>query len=46
MSRVAGATAAARATAADVKTFADTLAAEAESLDTEVQRFLIDVQAA
>jgi methyl-accepting chemotaxis protein len=46
MSRVAGATAAARATAADVKTFADTLAAEAESLDTEVQRFLTDVQAA
>jgi methyl-accepting chemotaxis protein len=46
MSRVAGATAAARATAADVKTFADTLAAEAESLDTEVQRFLADVQAA
>jgi methyl-accepting chemotaxis protein len=46
MSRVAGATAAARATAADVKTFAETLAAEAESLDTEVQRFLADVQAA
>jgi methyl-accepting chemotaxis protein len=46
MSRVAGATAAARATAADVKTFADTHAAEAESLDTEVQRFLADVQAA
>jgi methyl-accepting chemotaxis protein len=46
MNRVAGATAAARTTAADVKTFADTLAAEAESLDAEVQRFLADVQAA
>jgi len=46
MSRVAGASTDARSTAADVKAFADTLAAEAESLDAEVQRFLTDVQAA
>ncbi len=46
MSRVAGASTDARATAADVKSLADTLAAEAESLDAEVQRFLTDVQAA
>jgi len=46
MNRVAGATTAARTTAADVKAFADTLTGESESLDAEVQRFLADVQAA
>ena len=46
MSRVAGASSDARTTAASVKSLADTLAAEAESLDAEVQRFLADVQAA
>ena len=46
MSRVAGATSDARATAVDVKALADTLAVEAESLDGEVRRFLADVQAA
>jgi methyl-accepting chemotaxis protein len=46
MSRVSAATGDARATAADVKTLADTLAGEAESLETEVRRFLSEVQAA
>jgi len=46
MSRVAGATIGARATAADVKALADALAIEAESLQGEVRRFLADVQAA
>jgi methyl-accepting chemotaxis protein len=46
MSRVAGATSDARATAVDVKALADTLSIEAESLDGEVRRFLADVQAA
>ncbi len=46
MSRVAGATTDARATAADVKALAETLAIEAESLNGEVRRFLADVQAA
>ena len=46
MSRVAGASADARTTAANVKSLADTLAAEAENLDTEVRNFLGDVQAA
>ncbi len=46
MSRVAGASTDARVTAADVKSLADTLAAEAENLDAEVRRFLTDVQAA
>jgi methyl-accepting chemotaxis protein len=46
MSRVTGASADARNTAADVKTLADTLAAEAEKLDGEVRRFLAEVQAA
>jgi methyl-accepting chemotaxis protein len=46
MSRVAGASTDARATAGDVKSLADTLSAEAESLDAEVRRFLADVQAA
>ena len=46
MSRVAGASTDARATAGDVKSLADTLSAEAENLDGEVQRFLAGVQAA
>jgi methyl-accepting chemotaxis protein len=46
MSRVAGASGDARTTAADVEALADALAAEAESLDGEVRRFLADVQAA
>src|SRR5262249_2154685 len=46
MSRVADASIDARATAADVKSLADTLSVEAESLNTEVRRFLHDVQAA
>ena len=46
MSRVAGASTGARATAADVKALADTLAVEAENLQGEVRRFLTDVQAA
>jgi methyl-accepting chemotaxis protein len=46
MSRVAGASTSARATAADVKALADALAVEAENLQGEVRRFLADVQAA
>lgn len=46
MSRVAGASTGARATAADVKALADALATEAENLQGEVRRFLGDVQAA
>ena len=46
MSRVAGASNDARATAVDVKALAEALAAEAESLDGEVRRFLADVQVA
>jgi methyl-accepting chemotaxis protein len=46
MSRVAGASSDARVTAADVKSLADTLSVEAESLNREVHRFLADVQAA
>ncbi|MGO9697787.1 MAG: methyl-accepting chemotaxis protein [Xanthobacteraceae bacterium] len=46
MSRVAGATVGARATAAEVKELADVLAVEVESLRREVGRFLADVQAA
>jgi methyl-accepting chemotaxis protein len=46
MSRVAGTSADARVTAADVKTLADTLAAEAENLDAEVRQFLAGVEAA
>ncbi len=46
MSRVAGASSGARATAADVKALADALAIEAENLQGEVRRFLTDVQAA
>jgi methyl-accepting chemotaxis protein len=46
MGRVAGAAIDARAAAVDVKSLADTLAVEAESLNQEVHRFLQDVQAA
>ena len=46
MSRLASASSNARGTAGDVKALADTLAAEAESLDQEVRRFLANVQAA
>ena len=46
MGRVAGASKDARAAAADVKSLADTLSTEAESLNGEVRRFLKDVQAA
>jgi methyl-accepting chemotaxis protein len=46
MSRVAGASHGARATAADVKALAAALATEAENLQGEVRRFLDDVQAA
>ena len=46
MSRVAGASSGARATAADVKALADALAIEAQSLQDEVRRFLVEVQAA
>jgi len=46
MGRVAGASKDARAAAADVKSLADTLSVEAESLNAEVHRFLTDVQAA
>ncbi len=46
MGRVAGASKDARAAAADVKSLADTLSTEAESLNAEVHRFLADVQAA
>jgi methyl-accepting chemotaxis protein len=46
MGRVAGASKDARSAAADVKSLADTLSIEAESLNAEVHRFLADVQAA
>jgi methyl-accepting chemotaxis protein len=46
MSRVAGATTDARATAADVKSLADVLALEAVNLDAEVRFFLNEVQTA
>jgi methyl-accepting chemotaxis protein len=46
MSRVAGASTGARATAADVKTLADGLSVETERLEREVLHFLADVQAA
>jgi len=46
MDRVAAASADARSTAGEVKALADALAAEAESLDAEVRRFLADVRAA
>jgi methyl-accepting chemotaxis protein len=46
MSRVAGVTTDARATAADVKDLADAVAVEAEGLESEVRQFLTNVQAA
>jgi methyl-accepting chemotaxis protein len=46
MSRVADTSTNARGTADDVKALANTLSVEAESLETEVRRFLRDVQAA
>jgi methyl-accepting chemotaxis protein len=46
MSRVAGTSTDARKTAGDVKALADALAVEAENLESQVQRFLADVQAA
>ena len=46
MSRVAGASSDARDTAADVKSLADTLLVEAQSLNAEVLRFLTEVRAA
>jgi methyl-accepting chemotaxis protein len=46
MTRVAGASADARATADDVKALAETLAGDAEELDAEVRHFLSEVRAA
>jgi methyl-accepting chemotaxis protein len=46
MSRVAGVTTDARATASDVQGLADAVAVEAEGLEAEVRRFLTKVQAA
>jgi methyl-accepting chemotaxis protein len=46
MSRVAGVTTDARATASDVKDLADAVTFEAESLELEVRQFLDNVQAA
>jgi methyl-accepting chemotaxis protein len=46
MHRVAESSSDARTTAGDVKALADALALEAQNLETEVQRFLGDVQAA
>jgi methyl-accepting chemotaxis protein len=46
MSRVAGVSGGARDTASDVKQLADAVAIEAESLESEVRRFLGGVQAA
>jgi methyl-accepting chemotaxis protein len=46
MSRVSGVSDDARANASDVKHLADTVAAEAEGLETEVRQFLAHVQAA
>jgi len=46
MSRVAGVSTDARATASSVKVLADAVAVEAENLEAEVRRFLSDVQAA
>ena len=46
MSRVAGVSTDARATAAGVKALADAVAIEAESLEADVRQFLHDVQAA
>jgi methyl-accepting chemotaxis protein len=46
MSRVSGVSTGARATASNVKSLADAVAIEAESLEGEVRQFLNDVQAA
>ncbi len=46
MSRVAESSAGARGTAVDVKALADALSVEAQNLQTEVRRFLVEVQAA
>jgi methyl-accepting chemotaxis protein len=46
MARVAGVSTDARATAAGVRSLADSVAIEAESLEADVRRFLDDVQAA
>ena len=46
MNRVAGVTSNARSTAADVKDLADSVAIEAEGLETQVRQFLTNVQAA
>ena len=46
MTRVASASADARATADEVKALAGTLAADAERLEDEVRHFLSDVRAA
>jgi methyl-accepting chemotaxis protein len=46
MGRVSGVSTDARATASDVKNLADAVAIEAEGLESEVRRFLADVQAA
>jgi len=46
MTRVAGASADARATADEVKALAETLAADAEGLEAEVRHFLSEVRAA
>ena len=46
MSKVAGVTNDARATASDVRDLADAVSTEAEGLDAEVRRFLTNVQAA
>jgi methyl-accepting chemotaxis protein len=46
MSKIAGVTSDARATASNVKDLADAVAAEAENLEAEVWQFLANVQAA
>ena len=46
MSRVAGVTTDARSTASDVKDLADSVAVEAEGLESQVRQFLSNVQAA
>ena len=46
MSRVSGVSTNARATASDVKSLADAVALEAEGLEAEVRKFLVNVQAA
>jgi methyl-accepting chemotaxis protein len=46
MSKIAGVTSDARATASNVKDLADAVAAKAENLEAEVWQFLANVQAA